>query len=66
MPLIDSANLQCDGCGVICNHHVMVFPDGWVRDGKESYYCPDCAPYEALTPEGVMLIPTSAEWKAAK
>lgn len=50
------------GCGLRCNHNVLVRPEGWVRDGKEKWFCPTCAPFEAEEPPGVMNLPTKKEW----
>lgn len=32
MTIIDSANMQCNGCGVSANHPIMFMPDGWIVD----------------------------------
>ena len=45
--IIDSANLKCDGCGVVANHHVMFFPEGWAKVGTAVHYCPECRPVRA-------------------
>lgn len=42
--IIDSANLKCDHCGVVANHHVMFFPEGWSKVGADVHYCPECSP----------------------
>lgn len=47
MTIIDSANMQCNSCGVTASHPIMYMPDGWVIDRFTDpirHYCSLCVP----------------------
>lgn len=48
--IIDSANLQCNNCGIVVNHHVMLYPDGWSRFDSNIDYCGTCTETNGLVP----------------
>lgn len=50
--IVDSANVKCDKCGVVQNHHFMYYPKGWARYNNNKDYCPTCVKEHALLTPG--------------
>lgn len=44
--IIDSANMQCDNCGIKANHPVFLMPEGWTADRSVNpvqHFCSVCS-----------------------
>lgn len=51
MTIIDSANMQCNSCGVSANHPIMYMPEGWIVDRSVEpiqHFCSMCKYYTGL------------------